>query len=822
MAKIYLDSGDNFTVASNNSTVYGTTGTESVTINSGVTGTVLDQNTETVVFNGATSAFTYQQAGNTLKVYSGANLVATIPAQDDANGTLMTFTDGTVSAKLTSGVMNLGGAAVSSTAAGAVTPTTIDTTTKTPVTTTPTTTTPTLSIAAASLTEGNSGTANMTFTATLSAASTTAVTAAYTTTASTATAGTDYTTTSGTLTIAAGATTGTITVPIVGDTTFEANETFTLTLSSPTGATLSTASATGTITNDDSNSAPVITKLTGPLGATVPVTKDTISTAGLMGDFTVTDSDTSLLTFTVSGGAGLVRLTTGASTVAYSNSYASGTDAASISGTASASNLNALLDTIQYTGAGARGSSDTLTVTVSDGTTTTTNTTPIQVMNSALAYVAGVDNLVGNAAADAFNGTGTLAASAIEATDTLSGGDGSDTLFFTAAGTGVALVAAGASITSVENVSVTTNAGGTIVPTLDASLVGGLNNISLIPTSATDAITITNLTNSQVFNLNPTAAYTGGTLTIGNAVGGAAGGTQTVNVNLNPAATSTIVGLSTNADDLHINSSGIGAPTAITTLTLSSSAAKLTLTGGTNFTVAGVATNQVGEIDATGFTGNLTFTNLAGGAGMTANLGSGSDVITGTAGVDSINGGSGNDTFTGLAGNDTMTGGAGNDIFTFSATTTNGKDTITDFTSASDKLDMGAADGTAATVTTIAPGAASATAFATNSAYLINATGAAGSLTTSGSQVLTAADYTAATLTNLATFLAERYTAVGTSTTADVATIVINDTSSGSTTSYVYQWDNDATANVMQAAELSLIGIVQRGSTAIVASDITV
>jgi hypothetical protein len=77
------------------------------------------------------------------------------------------------------------------------------------------------------------------------------VTVAYTTANGTATAGSDYTATSGTLTFAPGETVQTVDVPIVGDTTLEPDETFTLTLSNPVNATLGTATATGTITNDD-------------------------------------------------------------------------------------------------------------------------------------------------------------------------------------------------------------------------------------------------------------------------------------------------------------------------------------------------------------------------------------------------------------------------------------------------------------------------------------------------------------------------------------------------------------------------------------------
>ena len=66
MARVYLDSADAFTVSNNNVSVYGSTGTEVVTIASGVTGVTLDQNIEQVSLSGARSAYTYQQSGNQL------------------------------------------------------------------------------------------------------------------------------------------------------------------------------------------------------------------------------------------------------------------------------------------------------------------------------------------------------------------------------------------------------------------------------------------------------------------------------------------------------------------------------------------------------------------------------------------------------------------------------------------------------------------------------------------------------------------------------------------------------------------------------------
>ena len=113
---------------------------------------------------------------------------------------------------------------------------------------------PGLSIANASVTEGDSGSVDLTFTVTLSPAATAQVTVNYADAGSgTATSGTDYTAvTAGMLTFAATETSKTITVSVTGDTTAEADETIVITLSSASsGANIVTASGTGTITNDD-------------------------------------------------------------------------------------------------------------------------------------------------------------------------------------------------------------------------------------------------------------------------------------------------------------------------------------------------------------------------------------------------------------------------------------------------------------------------------------------------------------------------------------------------------------------------------------------
>ena len=93
---------------------------------------------------------------------------------------------------------------------------------------------PGITIAPASVTEGDSGNTDMTFTLTLAQAVTEDVTVNYETSDGTATAGQDYTAvTSATVTIAANATTATFTVSVTGDETDEADETFTVTISLP-------------------------------------------------------------------------------------------------------------------------------------------------------------------------------------------------------------------------------------------------------------------------------------------------------------------------------------------------------------------------------------------------------------------------------------------------------------------------------------------------------------------------------------------------------------------------------------------------------------
>jgi Ca2+-binding RTX toxin-like protein len=98
--------------------------------------------------------------------------------------------------------------------------------------------------------EGLTNPQTVTYTVSLSSASPNTITVKYATSNVTATAGSDYTATSGTLTFTPGVLNRTITIPILNDALNEANETFRITLSAPTNASLGTTRiATTTITD---------------------------------------------------------------------------------------------------------------------------------------------------------------------------------------------------------------------------------------------------------------------------------------------------------------------------------------------------------------------------------------------------------------------------------------------------------------------------------------------------------------------------------------------------------------------------------------------
>jgi len=155
---------------------------------------------------------------------------------------------------------------------------------------------PDISIDDQSANEGDAGTSTMTFHVTLSNPSDQTTTVDYTTNDGTATAGSDYETAAGTVTFDPGDTTKPVDVTIDGDTTHEADETFTVDLSNVTGtANLLDDSGQGTITNDDAvpqisvHDASVLEGNAGDTTLSFDVTLSAISPGTVTVDYTTAD-----------------------------------------------------------------------------------------------------------------------------------------------------------------------------------------------------------------------------------------------------------------------------------------------------------------------------------------------------------------------------------------------------------------------------------------------------------------------------------------------------------------------------------------------------
>jgi Ca2+-binding RTX toxin-like protein len=136
--------------------------------------------------------------------------------------------------------------------------------------------------------------------------------------------------------------------------------------------------------------------------------------------------------------------------------------------------------------------------------------------------------------------------------------------------------------------------------------------------------------------------------------------------------------------------------TGIETVTIGTGTAAAAVVNGTtvlNIDASLVANGLTltGNAGANTMTGTAYADRISGGPGNdTLNGGPGTDTLNGGAGNDTLNGGAGSDTLIGGAGNDTLTGGNGADsfVFNFALSATTNKDTITDFTSGTDKIQL--------------------------------------------------------------------------------------------------------------------------------------
>ena len=265
------------------------TGSQTIQINAGVTGVVVDANIERFVLTGnlSTYRFAATAAGTSVQDATGV-IVATIPSLNQT--ATVVFADGSAPLVQTGGSsFTLGGAALASTAA-AVTAASMGAGFTA-------TNTVTLS-GATSVNEG----ASAIYTVTLGSVSSSLVTVPYTLTGTT-TAGVDFTgTASGTLSISAGSTSTTLTLPVAADSLTDGAETIIVTLGTPSSG-FTVVSGQGTVTTTVADTSLTVAGQTFSLTTGIDNITGTAGNdliQGLGADLTALDA--------VNGGAGIDTL----------------------------------------------------------------------------------------------------------------------------------------------------------------------------------------------------------------------------------------------------------------------------------------------------------------------------------------------------------------------------------------------------------------------------------------------------------------------------------------------------------------------------------
>lgn len=501
----------------------------------------------------------------------------------------------------------------------------------------------TLSISNGNVTEGNDGTRSMVFTVERTGSG--AFTVNYKTADGTAIAGSDYVGASGTLSFAPGETSKTISVAINGDTEYEKDQSFFVFLfGAPETVTVANGLATGVIVNDDPqmlapdrgyvSRGPVMVPgsyllANDPPGMTLAGVSNAMNGSAAM----------------VAGGAQFDATDSAASTVA-SFAYTA------FDGTVASHPAQVSLN-VMNTGAG----SNKLTIATLAGEF------------SVIDGLGGSDQLVGGAGRDRFlGGAGNDRLSGGQGNDALFGGDGADKLdggtgvdfMYGGAGDDTYFVDGGDLVSESSTFGIDDGGKDTVFSSVNSGLASFIENLTLTGTAISgggnnlDNVITGNAAANQLFGGDGADTLNGGA---GDDVlrGGEDGDTY-------------IVSAGDIIDDQ--GSSGVDKATATGSYALS---------WYSGIDILSLAPSSTGNAALTGDDGNNK---------IVGNLGK--NVLDGRGGDDLLLGGDGDDRLIGSWGRDAMTGGAGADVFAFrsSDSLTGQIDSITDFVSGTDKIDL--------------------------------------------------------------------------------------------------------------------------------------
>jgi Ca2+-binding RTX toxin-like protein len=291
----------------------------------------------------------------------------------------------------------------------------------------------------------------------------------------------------------------------------------------------------------------------------------------------------------------------------------------------------------------------------------------------------------------------TITATELTKDDTISGGEGTDTLYFSgtlAHSTTSTDVQPGTRLSGFETIR-SNNA----TATLDVTGMAAGNTITSV------------IADGGALTLTKDTTVANATFLSSHAISVASAGTQTATIGESKGTAALSATLTTGATALNVVSANKLVQADQNTFTVGTSStgvvnatvASVTLSGPDRINLVGNGATAITKVDASGVTavaadgayavtvdvsaskGGVTFTPGTGTVNVTT--GEGADAITGSAGIDLFSTGAGNDTITAGAGNDTVSAsGAGDDTITLG----DGNDTVTDAGDGNDSISGGA------------------------------------------------------------------------------------------------------------------------------------